>query len=46
MTVNKKTIHLIGHAHIDPVWLWRWTEGYTEVRSTFQSVINLMKEYP
>ncbi|HOQ32434.1 MAG TPA: glycoside hydrolase family 38 C-terminal domain-containing protein [Candidatus Hydrogenedens sp.] len=46
MTVNRKTIHLIGHAHIDPVWLWRWTEGYTEVRSTFQSVINLMKEYP
>ena len=46
MKNNKKTIHLIGHAHIDPVWLWRWTEGYTEVRSTFQSVINLMKEFP
>ncbi len=46
MAGNKKTIHLIGHAHIDPVWLWRWTEGYTEVRSTFWSVIQLMKEYP
>ncbi len=46
MKSKRKKIHLIGHAHIDPVWLWRWTEGYTEVRSTFQSVINLMKEFP
>lgn len=46
MTSVNKTIHLIGHAHIDPVWLWKWTEGYTEVRSTFQSVVNLMKEFP
>ncbi len=42
---QKKTVHFIGHAHIDPVWLWQWTEGYTEVRSTFQSVINLMEEF-
>ncbi len=43
---QKKTIHFIGHAHIDPVWLWQWTEGYTEVLSTFRSVLNLMEEFP
>ncbi|HPP59605.1 MAG TPA: glycoside hydrolase family 38 C-terminal domain-containing protein [Candidatus Hydrogenedens sp.] len=43
---KKKVIHFIGHAHIDPVWLWRWTEGFTEVRSTFSSVLNLMEEFP
>ena len=21
-------IHFIGNAHIDPVWLWRWQDGY------------------
>ena len=20
-------VHMIGNAHIDPVWLWRWQEG-------------------
>ena len=20
-------VHMIGNAHIDPVWLWRWHEG-------------------
>ena len=23
-------IHLIGNAHLDPVWLWQWYEGYAE----------------
>ena len=27
------TIYMIGHGHIDPTWLWRWTEGYEEARS-------------
>jgi len=37
---------MIGNAHIDPVWLWQWPEGYQEVRSTFQSAIDRMEEYP
>ncbi|MCX8065466.1 MAG: glycosyl hydrolase-related protein [Candidatus Hydrogenedentes bacterium] len=45
-SAKKKTIHLIGHAHIDPIWLWDWREGFSEVRSTFKSVISLMKQYP
>src|SRR5207244_4030321 len=39
-------VHMIGNAHIDPVWLWQWPEGYQEVRATFQSAIDRMEEYP
>ena len=37
---------MIGNAHIDPVWLWQWPEGYQEVRATFQSAVDRMDEYP
>jgi len=37
---------MIGHAHIDPVWLWSWQEGLEEVRATFQSALERMKETP
>lgn len=40
-----KTIHMIGNAHIDPVWLWRWQEGFQEVKSTFQSALDRLDEY-
>ncbi|HPX39739.1 MAG TPA: hypothetical protein PLF51_04840, partial [Candidatus Hydrogenedentes bacterium] len=33
---------MIGHGHIDPTWLWRWTEGYEEVRATFRSALDRM----
>ncbi|MFL5937796.1 MAG: alpha-mannosidase, partial [Gaiellaceae bacterium] len=44
--MSERTIHMIGNAHIDPVWLWQWPEGYQEVRATFQSAIDRMNEYP
>lgn len=40
------TIHMIAHAHIDPVWLWRWQEGSETIRATFKSVIERLNEYP
>ncbi len=43
---ERGVIHMIGNAHIDPVWLWQWPEGYQEVRATFQSAIDRMNEYP
>ncbi len=46
MTTKKNTIHMVGHGHIDPTWLWRWTEGYEEVRATFRSALERMKETP
>jgi alpha-mannosidase len=41
-----KTIHMIGHGHIDPTWLWRWTEGFEEIRATFRSALARMDESP
>jgi alpha-mannosidase len=41
-----RTLHMIGHAHLDPVWLWPWQEGYQEARATFWSAIHRMDEYP
>lgn len=36
---------MIGNAHIDPVWLWHWQEGYAEVRATFRSALDRMNEF-
>jgi alpha-mannosidase len=41
-----RLLHMIGNAHIDPVWLWRWPDGLHEVRATFASALALMEEYP
>ena len=38
--------HMIGHAHIDPVWLWPWTEGVAIVHSTFSAALDRMNETP
>ena len=45
-TSGKFVLHMIGHGHIDPTWLWRWTEGYEEVRATFRSALDRMRETP
>ena len=42
--MNKK-IHLIGNAHLDPIWLWRWQEGCGEVLQTFRSAVDRLNEY-
>ena len=39
-------IYMVGHAHLDPVWLWRWTEGYQEARATLHAAVNLLAENP
>jgi alpha-mannosidase len=43
---GKYRFHLIGQAHIDPVWLWPWSEGLAVVLSTFRSALDRMKETP
>lgn len=40
------TVHLVGNAHLDPVWLWRWQEGYAEVKATFRSALDRLEEFP
>jgi alpha-mannosidase len=43
--MKTKKLHMIGNAHIDPVWLWQWQEGFHEVKATFRSALDRMKEY-
>ena len=38
------TLYMIGNAHLDPVWLWTWQEGFQEAKATFRSVLDRMQE--
>ncbi|MBQ8356945.1 MAG: alpha-mannosidase [Clostridia bacterium] len=40
-----KKIYMVGNAHLDPVWLWQWQEGFAEIKATFRSVLDRMKEF-
>jgi alpha-mannosidase len=44
-TMKVKTLYMIGNAHIDPVWLWRWHEGMQEIKATFRSALDRLSEY-
>jgi alpha-mannosidase len=39
-------VHMIGNAHIDPVWLWSWQAGVDEALATFRSAADRCDEYP
>ena len=39
-------VHMIGQGHLDPVWLWRWTEGRAEALATSQSAVDRLREFP
>jgi alpha-mannosidase len=43
--MKSKKLHMIGNAHLDPVWLWQWQEGFQETKATFRSALDRMKEY-
>jgi alpha-mannosidase len=43
--MKERILHMIGNAHIDPVWLWQWPEGFQEVLATFRSALDRMKQY-
>lgn len=38
-------LHMIGNAHIDPVWLWRFQDGLAEIKATFRSALDRIQEY-
>ncbi len=40
----EKIIYMIGNAHLDPVWLWRWQEGSAEAKATVQSALDRIRE--
>jgi alpha-mannosidase len=37
---------MIGNAHIDPVWLWRWQASVDEALASFRSAADRCDEYP
>jgi alpha-mannosidase len=43
---EKFRFHMIGQAHIDPVWLWPWSEGVAVVHSSFRSALDRMNDNP
>ncbi len=45
--MTKKTkYYLVGNAHLDPVWQWRWQEGSAEAKATIRSALDRMNEFP
>jgi len=41
-----KPVFLIGNAHIDPVWLWQWQDGYAEIKATYSAALDRIDEFP
>ncbi len=45
--LSKCTIHLVGHAHIDLGYRWRWNETVHRIaRDTFRGVLRMMEQEP
>ena len=41
------TAHVVGYAHIDLAWLWRWEESVHDIMfNTFVNQLNMMEKYP
>ncbi len=37
-------LHVIANAHMDPIWIWDWREGFGEVWATFRSALDRLGE--
>ena len=44
--MERNTYYLVGNAHLDPMWQWRWQEGSMEAKATLRSALDRMKEFP
>ena len=44
--MKRDTYYLVGNAHLDPMWQWRWQEGSMEAKATIRSALDRMKEFP
>lgn len=42
---KKLTLHLLPNAHLDPVWMWDWREGFNEGLTTCRTMLDLMDEF-
>ncbi len=41
-----RTLHLVGHAHIDMNWMWSWPETVAVTLDTFRTMLELLEEFP
>ena len=44
--MERKSYYLVGNAHLDPMWQWRWQDGSMEAKATLRSALDRMKEFP
>lgn len=44
--MTQPVVHMIGQAHLDPAWLWRWPEGRAEALATSRAAADRLTEYP
>jgi alpha-mannosidase len=44
--IRERSIHLVGHAHLDLAWLWDVAETWNAAERTFKSVLQLQEEFP
>lgn len=45
--VEKQKVKIVGHAHMDPVYRWRWNEMENrEIFKTFTDVLSVLDKYP
>jgi alpha-mannosidase len=43
---QRKTLHLICQAHLDPVWIWPRRDGYSEALTTMASAVQFLESEP
>jgi len=43
---GSRQLQVIANAHMDPIWIWDWREGYGEVWATFRSALDRIGEHP
>ncbi|MBE9179767.1 alpha-mannosidase [Oculatella sp. LEGE 06141] len=44
--IKQRQIQLLGHAHLDLAWLWEIRETWEAAERTFQSVLQLLRQFP
>jgi alpha-mannosidase len=44
--IARRTIHAVGHFHLDPLWLWDKSDGLERFRSTVRAALDLMEHNP
>jgi alpha-mannosidase len=44
--LKQRTLHCLGHAHLDLAWLWPVPETWEAAENTFRSVLALQQDFP